>query len=507
MFYIKKIFIVILFFIFFFHIYSLAFATGVVFEVDSNSFLQPLKIKKNQVLISFNDGIQKIIIKNHLKKTENNIRHNKIIYIFPVNSANIITTSVEKMYFNSLKGEKISNWRLWLYTLKIFLPLPAITQIYPLPFGFIYSETTQRIENVFNENLYYNSNSSSSETYIAKSIEELHSYFNKNKLNISEKYMKYFEPYAINNSSFIIYNINSVPDLFNVYAEFLTSNIIYPLRLANIYDSSEISIDIFALDLFDCPPALSGLKTKITEHFIISTMPSNFPDCCGQKFRQIPSEFIKHFGAKYYIAYTDIALYGSANNFDTDLIFSYATALNLRITRYLFSILHTQNGIIMLLFLTLLVSYISGGITGLILFKKWNPYAKISISNILSIYGLLIVMQKLHPSDHINYNSESFIKKSNLTYKYTFFLGLLFFAYYIWGTGIINNPISETLPSLILFLIIDFVILGSMFYSLYIFSERNKYEKKFFVFTILFSNIFISSLIALDLVINFALIF
>jgi hypothetical protein len=235
------------------------------------------------------------------------------------------------------------------------------------------------------------------EAVTAESIEGLSNYLKNKKVGIETKELIAFEDYLSEKHVLVIVWISSRKKLLEefpdygerdklhegrwpcLYVEFVTDRAFYPLRPTSSYGGERIPIYLTVIDYVKLDTTVDFAEKFSTEYYKQETLPEGTPTELAKDLRQ--SE----------IAYTSIRFEDRAEELTEDLWFAPAEPKGMKYAENLLSLFKNMyvSFIFMICFI-LVVSYISAGLAGLVLFRKWSGYARLGLWNVLTLFGLYL---------------------------------------------------------------------------------------------------------------------
>jgi len=240
------------------------------------------------------------------------------------------------------------------------------------------------------------------ETATAKSTNSLAAYLKQKNVRIEKGELAAFKDYLSDKYVLVIVWISSREQLLKqfpeyeqfgrpgwerwpcLYVEFPTERAFYPLRPTSTYGNQEIPIHLVVINYVKpqtSPDLAEKLKVRYYEQL-------GFPQKIPKKFLEaLPSEAI---------SYTTINFRGSAQELTDDLWFSPTQPKGIKYAEVILTI--TRNKFVLVfsvLAFIACVSYISAGLSGLILFGKWKGYAELGFYNLYTLIGLYFTTRRV----------------------------------------------------------------------------------------------------------------
>jgi hypothetical protein len=231
------------------------------------------------------------------------------------------------------------------------------------------------------------------ETITADSLDSLVKYLNEKKASIDLEYLKAFEGYLSDKYVFVVSWLSSTRELLkqfpeytmeqrgqrwpSVYVEFPSEKAFYPMRPTATYGTMPLTLRIVVLGYVEC---LEGFNQWSRKGFYKQ---ENIPE-------GMPEVFINDFKmqkGRYSLFQCKV----QANVFTDDLRFIPVSPKGLRYAEMIAPALDSAYVFIALtICMIFAISYISAGITGLLLFRMWRGYAFLGLANLFGIIGIWI---------------------------------------------------------------------------------------------------------------------
>ena len=255
------------------------------------------------------------------------------------------------------------------------------------------------------------------ETVTIESIEGFANYLRNKEIGINEEELSVFQDYLSERYVLVIVWISSRKQLLEefprygvekrphqgrwpcLYVEFATEHAFYPLRPTGSYGNEKIPIYLSVIGYVELDISDHFAKKFRVRHYKQESLP-----------KSTPIELSKDLPAKQ-IGYTSIRFNGLAKELTEDLWF---TPIKLRAMKYSETVVSMMEkryifSIFTICFI-LAVSYTSAGVTGLVLFRKWNGYAQLGLWNALTLFGLYIATREVkgHIGERLRNSGEKF---------------------------------------------------------------------------------------------------
>jgi hypothetical protein len=410
-----------------------AFGDGVAFSGLDYSSMRPVKQGEQRAVIIHRDGVEKMLIAISLELED----EDKGLWIFPV-PGNPETIKLDVLdSFPVFKGVDTKDKAEDLFG--DIVKLAFATQIYPTPFVIISDLSLSRSLSLgksggFKVSTYYEVEKWGihTEAIRADSIEDLRGYLKEKGVGIETKELRAFEDYLSDKYVLILAWISSRKELLeefkeygkgeilsnkrwpSLYVEFATEKAFYPMRPTRSYGEEHIRIDLAVLDyvrLEKAPPYF------LTEYYHQNKAVEN-----------VPSKMTQDFSSKG-IRYTRVIFDGEAGELNDDLWFIPGAPNNVKNADLIVSIIGNPFGFcIAYICIVSFLSWMTAGLTGLVLFQKWKGYSRLGLWNIFTLIGLCAASYKLK-----GIVGERFSQTDRFPGRWTF--NVLFSIFYLFITG------------------------------------------------------------------------
>jgi hypothetical protein len=375
-----------------------AFGDGVAFSGLDYSSMQPVREGEQRAVIVHRNGVEKMLIAVSLELED----EDKGLLIFPV-PGNPNTVKLDVLdSFPAFEGVEVGD-KAQSLSGKIS-QLVMATQIYPLK-SIMKSDLS--IEHVvklgFDFNVFTHFEVEKwgvhTEAVRADSIEDLKGYLKEKGVGIETKELMAFEDYLSDKYVLILAWISSRKELLKefkeygkyetlsnnrwpcLYIEFATDRAFYPMRPTRSYGMQTIRIELTILDYVRTD---GGYRYAYTEYRRQQKEVKNVPSKMKQ---DLSSEDIR---------YTRFILVERAKNLNNDLWFTQDTPQNVKNADLIVSILNNPFGFcVVLICIVSFLSWITAGLTGLVLFQRWKGYARLGLWNIFTLIGLCAASYKV----------------------------------------------------------------------------------------------------------------
>lgn len=367
------------------------FADGKVFKgLDYGSFM-PVTEESQHAIIAHKDGREAMLLAVNFALEDNE----KAFWLFPVPGkpeevkADVVDT------FPWIKG--IDPRMDAKAKFQILFGLQTISQPYTLPFVCCVMPAlgTVGIKGMdLNIHSIVEKHGLRIETLSTESAKSLTLYLNEKGIQIDEPELSVFTDYLNEQYTLIFVEFSSKEQLLKefpdyegfqrgdkgrwpaVFVDFPSEKIFFPLKPTSSYEDY-ISISLKILGYVKNEKELSD--SWHFGHYRQTNIEGTFPDVFNS---YIPEK------ALYYTSYY---FRGDARELTDDLWMTPFKPKALRYASFVNNIAQLGNGyviIILGILLFLFQSWACGGLTGLVFFRKWNPYAIVGLGNIVTLLGV-----------------------------------------------------------------------------------------------------------------------
>jgi hypothetical protein len=238
------------------------------------------------------------------------------------------------------------------------------------------------------------------ETVRSGSLTALADYLRSEDTHLAEEQLATLEPYLAGDHTLVVAWIASVAELRAefpkydarrshlsgrspcLYVEFPTERAFYPLRPTSAYGDLEIPLRVYVLGFVDCQTAAAVVADELRPHHYLA---SGHPDAEEMSF------FTGLAAGEF--DYTVFRGSVRARDFIDDIWFAPAWPVGMRYADALLSVGFAGGFLPVLAALLVAVSYVSGGLAGLVTIRKWSIPAKVGCWNVLTLVGLHVTLR------------------------------------------------------------------------------------------------------------------
>jgi hypothetical protein len=383
-------------------------ADGVVINPNIRDRWEPVPENSQIAAINYKDGYQKMIISTNFDMQN----LDEVIWVFPVPSSPQQVVIDVASEFPQFYGDDVVERSK--YNLDQMISVTQLTQIYPaIFFGFTSSiryagtmEALKTPEGALGGTIegvvvwdHVEKEGIAVELLTTKTSAALYNYFRMKGLNIKEGSIDTLNYYIGRDYSFVAAWVSKPQSPYPYYpaespsmgyypygrqpgimVTFPTEQIFYPLIPTSAYGSTTIPVRIYVLDYVK-PELYGPIKSYArTNYYVQSYM--NVPFGLENFFGNMPTKNVK---------YTKIEMSVPSKYFLQDLWFEKGAPMKVWYATGLYSVL-SGNGWLVGVLLVLLISAVTGAITGFVFFRNPARFALIGMANIFTIIGLGIVL-------------------------------------------------------------------------------------------------------------------
>lgn len=232
----------------------------------------------------------------------------------------------------------------------------------------------------------------STDIITSKTTEALYDYLERKGMKAPVGSLPVFDHYVGSDYTFVVSYVSSPEELGygeyprypyqrkpGIFITFPTDEIYYPLMPTSVYGSKTIPIRVYVLGHMT-PNLYDEIYSYSRADYFIQTSMSTWG--LTNFFGNMDTSYVK---------YTKVELNAPSKYFVDDLWFKEVAPPKVG---YAMSIYNTfsKHKLISTIVMILILSFITGGITGLILFKDFKKYAILGLTNLFTIIGLTIAM-------------------------------------------------------------------------------------------------------------------
>jgi hypothetical protein len=357
-------------------------ADGALYHASS---LRPLREKEQMAAIFFRDGRQKMVIALNFDVETTD----SALWVFPVPGTPNQTKVDVIDTFPRFMGPDVRDGAA--FRIHANMTFVRATQIYPLPFDMISLFLWSKSDHDQVEKWGIRA-----ETITAKSVDDLATYLREKKSGIAKEHLTTFQPYLNGNYVLVVAWIESREQVLKefpaykrrggerrpcLFVEFTTERAFYPLRPTRLYGNHITPVRLFVVghvQTHTAPALTKVLRVSYREQLGPLESPPPFAE-------GLPAGKLR---------YTRIQLDTAAEEFTDDLYFSPLEEDPPGVP-YARLIESAWPGFFLLLDVVvfLALSYVSAGLSGLILFRRWKGYAVIGLANLLTIVGVYVAIR------------------------------------------------------------------------------------------------------------------
>jgi hypothetical protein len=381
---------------------EVAFGDGVAFSGRDYSSMRPIEQGEQRAVIIHRNGIEKMLIAVSLELED----EDKGFWIFPV-PGKPETVKLDVLdSFPVFEGAET-----WGEAQDLFggvVKLALATQVYPLPFVTVHDlesaysgHRSAALGLKFKVSTYYEVEKWGihTEAVSAGSIEDLKGYLEEKGVGIKTEELKAFEDYLSDKYVLVLAWISSRKELRkefkeygkdatlskkrwpSLYVEFATEKAFYPMRPTRSYGKKFIAINLAVLGYVRIDGAYPHIYTAYHRQ--------------NKSTENVPSKIAQELSSKD-VRYTRIIFYNTAENLSNDLWFIPGAPTSIKNADLIVSVLGNPFGFcVALICLVSFSSWMTAGLTGLVLFQRWKGYARFGLWNILTLVGLCIASYKV----------------------------------------------------------------------------------------------------------------
>lgn len=367
---------------------TLASGDGVSFKSRDWSMLEPV-LENNQVAaISHKDGIEKMALAINIDLDDDE----QAVWVVPVpGDPSEVKIDILDGFPAFDGSDPTQKARDNIYFMMLLI---RATQLYPLAFECIFTPIYLSIDRDISRFGEIEKYGVHSEILQASNMNSLNAYLTEQTGTTVAQDFTSLEPYMNESHCLIVTWISSRQEFLKQYPEYGANTSIlrrdwpslfvqfpaerafYPLRPTRAYGDSKTPFKLYVTGYVKpegSKPLLNQLKLDYFQRVAIGS--------------DEVSAFTKGLEGES-IPYTRIQYKGAANLFSEDLTFAPAYPFRLRYADIVTKLTASWSFYPLVLLGVVVISYLSAGITGLILYRRWKGFARLGFANLLTIAGL-----------------------------------------------------------------------------------------------------------------------
>jgi len=403
---------------------ALAAADGMAFVYRPTSSLEPLAVNEQRAVIAHKDGMQRMFIAINLENPPSAKDPSRsAVWIFPVpgtpDRADVdVTAFFPELTGHDVKSQfddlmQVARWAP-MGTQPHFLLLALISRAAGVA-GWQGAPGVTTHKEVDRWGIH-------AELISADSVDRLADYLRKKNVEVAEELLQPFTPYLSDKYVLVVGWISSYEEVIrsfpehkskegakwpSLYVEFPTEKAFFPMRPTSAYGKNKIDVTLYFVgsltpDMSSWTPAekqamhpyikyCAGEKAFLDRAYrdFLITQSKGLKETADKGAATGQREAVKKFMTALPegpLPFTRVHISAPAENFTQDLWF---------VPSPLGSIMHFVVSSPWILapgaiFLLLCLSYVSGGISGRLVFREWKPWARTGLWNCFTIIGLVI---------------------------------------------------------------------------------------------------------------------
>jgi hypothetical protein len=368
------------------------FSDGKAFSGRDFSSLHPVMQNEQRAVIFHRNGIEKMLIAVSLGlEVEDNA-----VWIFPLpGEPNKVRLDIVDSFPRFWGYDPRAEARRLLSSIQ---DVALFTQIYTVPIiGCLFS--SHRVAGIDLPTVHSEIEKWGihADAITADSTEGLAIYLKNKEVGIDKKELIAFEDYLSKKYVLVIVWISSRKKLLEefpdygegdrlhdgrwpcLYVEFATDRAFYPLRPTSSYGRERIPIYLTVIDYVKLDTTIDFAGKFRTKYYRQESLPEG-----------TPTDLAKDLQRKD-IPYTSIRFDNWAEELTEDLLFIQVEPKGMKYAESLLSLFKNMYTLfIFTICFILSVSYISAGLAGVVLFRKWRGYAGLGFWNMLTLFGLYL---------------------------------------------------------------------------------------------------------------------
>lgn len=410
---------------------AIAIADGMAFRYRPASSLEPLTVDEQRAVIAHKDGVQRMFIAINLQDPPSAEDPSRAaVWIFPVpgspDRADVDVTS----FIPELRGEDVQ--QTFKTAMEKLRWIPAATQPHFLPLAFgpmiagrsvmgmpegsakgVPGVTTHKEIEKWGIH---------AELITADSVDRLSDYLHKKNVGVGEETLKPFTPYLSDKYVLVVAWISSYEAFVSqfpqykekrgakrpaLYVEFPTDKPFYPMRPTSGYGRKTMTVSLYLvgwlnLDMSSWASSEKGAMRPYIRYYaaerkafdeqyrtflysLVRNAAIGDSNTSAGDQRKTADKFLSAIPAGD-VPFTRVIIRTEAANFTQDFRFSPNSRVS--VMHFLGTSLWTP--VLAVLFMLVIPSYLSGGISGKLVFGEWKPWARTGLWNCLTIVALVI---------------------------------------------------------------------------------------------------------------------
>lgn len=421
---------------------AIAIADGMAFRYRPASSLEPLTVDEQRAVIAHKDGVQRMFIAINLQDPPSaEDPSHSAVWIFPVpgspDKADVdVSSFIPELWGNDVQ----QTFEMTMDALR-YIPIAAQPHFFPLAFvhrRFSYGlarmgkgmpegapgVTTHREIDKWGIH---------AELITADSVDRLAEYLHKKRVRAGEDVLKPFAPYLSDKYVLVVAWISSYEEFVSrfpqhregrgakrpaLYVEFPTDKPFYPMRPTSGYGKKTMTVSLYLvgwlnLDMSSWTPSEKGAMHPSVRYYAgerkafdkqyraFLRAQEKEAEIGGEqgatsRLRKVADKFFSAIPAGD-VPFTRVIIRTEAASFTQD--FSFSPNSRVSVMHFLGTSLWMP--VLAVLSLLVIPSYLSGGISGKLVFGEWKPWARTGLWNCLTVIALVIaVWRKRRGSAH-----------------------------------------------------------------------------------------------------------
>jgi len=371
-----------------------AVADGGAFKGVNLSSLRPVPQREQRAAILHRDGVEKLIVAINIDLED----QEKGLWILPVLGTPGRTSLDVLDAFPQFSGRDLRR-RAGL-AIENLSGLMRANQIYPFVWWFLFAPAlggAQAEIGAVSVHEQIDRHGIHAETITAESLDALSKYLEGKGAVVEGDSLGAFGPYLSGDYVLVLAWIRSREELLEhfpelrpggsatterwpcLYVEFPTERAYYPLRPTSLYGDAPIGIYIYVLG---CVRPVADEPGWAEEHFGVAY-------CKQDEFGTgTPQKFADRLGDGPMLYTVTYAYWLKADELTQDLWFEPFEPPFLPYAEVVVALSHPLVFVLTYVALAAALSYVSAGISALLVYGKWRPYARRGVWNVLTLIGL-----------------------------------------------------------------------------------------------------------------------